>query len=115
MFYDIDDPNQFVKKIKFYLSQEGVWVFELSYLIDMVKLNSFDTICHEHLEYYSLSTINYLLKKNKLKLFKVSKNDINGGSIRCYVTHEENYLYNKSKDLKFIEKLINKGAIYWNR
>ena len=59
----------------------------------MVKLNSFDTICHEHLEYYSLSTINYLLKKNKLKLFKVSKNDINGGSIRCYVTHEENYLY----------------------
>ena len=108
MFYDIDDPNQFVKKIKFYLSQEGVWVFELSYLIDMVKLNSFDTICHEHLEYYSLSTINYLLKKNKLKLFKVSKNDINGGSIRCYVTHEENYLYNKSKDLKFIEKLINK-------
>lgn len=108
MFYDIDDPNQFVKKIKFYLSQEGVWVFELSYLIDMVKLNSFDTICHEHLEYYSLSTINYLLKKNKLKLFKVSKNDINGGSIRCYVTHEENYLYNKSKDLKFIEKLIKK-------
>ena len=73
MFYDIDDPNQFVKKIKFYLSQEGVWVFELSYLIDMVKLNSFDTICHEHLEYYSLSTINYLLKKINSSYLKFPK------------------------------------------
>ena len=93
MFYDIDDPNAFVKKIKHYLSRDGVWVFELSYLIDMIKLNSFDTICHEHLEYYSLTSINYLLKKNKLKLFKVSQNSINGGSIRCYVTHQDNNLF----------------------
>ena len=108
MFYDIDDPNKFVKKIKFYLSQKGVWVFELSYLIDMINLNSFDTICHEHLEYYSLSTINYLLKRNNLKLFKVSKNDINGGSIRCYVTHDKNYLYDEFRHSKYIEKLLKK-------
>ena len=55
----------------------------------MVKKNSFDTICHEHLEYYSLTSINYLLKKNKLKIVKVSQNKINGGSIRCFVTHQE--------------------------
>ena len=73
MFYDIDDPNDFVKKIKNYLNKKGIWVFELSYLVEMVKKNSFDTICHEHLEYYSLTSINYLLKKNKLKIVKLVK------------------------------------------
>ena len=63
IFYDINYPNDFVKKIKYYLNDKGLWVFELSYLIDMIKQNSFDTICHEHLEYYSVSSINFLLNK----------------------------------------------------
>ena len=88
MFYDLDDPNLFVKQIKKNLDENGVWIFELSYLIDMLKLKSFDTICHEHLEYYSLTSLEYLMNKNELKIFKVSKNTINGGSIRCYVTHK---------------------------
>ena len=54
MFYDIDDPNFFVKNIQYFLEKKGIWIFELSYMIDMLKLNSFDTICHEHLEYYSI-------------------------------------------------------------
>ena len=82
MFYDIDDPNFFVKKIKYFLNKEGIWVFELSYIIDMIKLNSFDTICHEHLEYYSLSTLKFLMEKNGLKIINVFKNSINGGSIK---------------------------------
>ena len=73
MFYDLNDPNTFVKEIKNYLKKDGIWIFELSYLVDMLKLNSFDTICHEHLEYYSLSTLEYLMKKHNLKIFKVSK------------------------------------------
>ena len=100
MFYDIDDPNDFVKKIKNYLNKKGIWVFELSYLVEMVKKNSFDTICHEHLEYYSLTSINYLLKKNKLKIVKVSQNKINGGSIRCFVTHQENDSFLNKQNLK---------------
>ena len=106
MFYDIDDPNLFTEKIKFYLEKKGIWVFELSYLIDMINQNSFDTICHEHLEYYSITTINYLLKKNELKLFKISRNNINGGSIRCYVTHYDNDLYDNKKNLRDIDYLI---------
>ena len=54
MFYDLDNPNLFLKEIKKYLDKKEIWIFEMSYLIDMLKLNSFDTICHEHLEYYSL-------------------------------------------------------------
>ena len=106
MFYDVDDPNLFVKNIKYYLKNKGIWVFELSYLVDMLKLNSFDTICHEHLEYYSLQTLNYLMKKNGLKIFNLSRNSINGGSIRCFVTHEKNSIYDKKQNIYKVKKLI---------
>ena len=78
----------------------------MSYLIDMLKLNSFDTICHEHLEYYSLTSLKYLMDKNDLKIFKVSKNNINGGSIRCYVTHKDNKIYDNQMDLQYIKNLL---------
>jgi len=107
MFYDLDNPNLFVKKIKSSLSDNGIWVFELSYLLDMLKLNSFDTICHEHLEYYSIHSLDYLMKKNDLKIFDITRNKINGGSIRCFVTHESNKLYDKSKKMTKIKKLKN--------
>jgi len=106
MFYDIDDPNHFVRAIKYFLEKKGIWVFELSYMIDMLRLNSFDTICHEHLEYYSLSTLNYLMEKNRLKIFNVSKNSINGGSIRCFVTHKDNHVFDKKQNYLKINKLI---------
>ena len=106
MFYDINDPNLFVKNIKYYLKNKGIWVFELSYLVDMLKLNSFDTICHEHLEYYSLQTLNNLMKKNGLKIFNLSRNSINGGSIRCFVTHEKNSIYDKKQNIYKVKKLI---------
>ncbi len=107
MFYDLDDPNLFVEKIKFHLKEKGIWIFELSYLIDMLKMNSFDTICHEHLEYYSLHSLNYLMSKHDLKIFKITKNDINGGSIRCFVTHNENLNYDSNTNKKIIFKMMN--------
>ena len=107
MFYDLDDPNKFVKKIKYHLTKNGIWIFELSYLIDMLKLNSFDTICHEHLEYYSLHSLNYLMKKHGLKIFEVKKNSINGGSIRCFVTHEDNSNFDKINNHLLIKKMLD--------
>tara|TARA_Y100000591_G_C21810819_1_gene687774 strand:+ start:35 stop:1060 length:1026 start_codon:yes stop_codon:yes gene_type:complete len=106
MFYDLENPNLFVNKIKKYLSEKGFWIFELSYLVDMLKLNSFDTICHEHLEYYSLSSLEYLMKKHNLKIFKVSRNKINGGSIRCFVTHKDNFIYDKKNNYKLYNSLL---------
>ncbi len=106
MFYDLDDPNLFVKNIKHYLNDNGIWVFELSYLLDMIKLNSFDTICHEHLEYYSLTSLNYLMQSHGLKIFKVKKNKSNGGSIRCFITHDKTTTYNKKINLIYFNKLL---------
>ena len=112
MFYDLEDPVSFVENIRKILSKNGIWVFELSYLLEMLRKNSYDTICHEHLEYYSLSVLTFLLKKCNLKIFKIELNEINGGSIRCYVTHEDNHVYNNKKNFNKINKYLNKEKQY---
>ena len=89
MFYDLEAPMDFVKDIKKILHPEGVWILEQSYMPMMLEMNSFDTICHEHLEYYSLKQIDWMLKRNGLRMIDVEFNDTNGGSFRVYVCHEE--------------------------
>ena len=89
MFYDLEDPVGFVQSVKKLLRNDGIWVFEVSYMPKMLELNSYDTICHEHLEYYSFSVLERLLNMGGMKMINVSFNDINGGSIRCYATHAE--------------------------
>jgi SAM-dependent methyltransferase len=105
MFYDLENPVEFVKGIKQLLSSKGIWVFEMSYMPDMLRLDSFDTICHEHLEYYSLAVIEIILKKAGMRLFKVSFNDINGGSIRCFATHESNIAYDSPEDIQLLNEI----------
>lgn len=97
MFYDLEDPVTFTREIKSLLSEDGIWIFEMSYMPSMLKMNSYDTICHEHLEYYSLAVLEFLLKEAQLKIVDAVLNDINGGSIRCYATHADNFKY-KSKE-----------------
>src|SRR4030043_914312 len=97
MFYDLEDPIDFIRQVKAILAEHGLWVFEMSYMPSMLKLNSYDTICHEHLEYYSLAVIEYILKKAQMKLVKAELNSINGGSVRCYATHVDNFKYDNKE------------------
>ncbi|MCF8448888.1 MAG: class I SAM-dependent methyltransferase [Taibaiella sp.] len=103
MFYDLEQPVDFVKGIKKLLVNDGIWIFEMSYMPEMLRLDSYDTLCHEHLEYYSLAVIEHILKLAGMKVFKILFNDINGGSIRCYATHETCNAYNNAEN----DKLIN--------
>ena len=80
MFYDLEDPRSFVSDIEKCLSEDGIWHFEQSYMPSMLKTNSYDTICHEHLEFYSLKVIRNLLEGAGLRIIDVQMNDINGGS-----------------------------------
>ena len=89
MFYDLEEPVAFAASIKEVLAPKGVWIFEMSYMPLMLKMNSFDTVCHEHLEYYSLAVLEQIARAAGLRIFKVSLNEINGGSIRCYACHED--------------------------
>lgn len=85
MFYDLEEPQQFVDEIASLLADDGVWHFEQSYLPSMLKANAYDTICHEHLEYYSLRQIQGMIERAGLKIVAVSLNDTNGGSFAVTV------------------------------
>jgi NDP-4-keto-2,6-dideoxyhexose 3-C-methyltransferase len=89
MFYDLPSPNDFVRDIASILATDGIWVLEQSYLPSMVDRNSFDTVCHEHLEYYCLRQIIDLAARHGLRIFDVSLNDINGGSFQVWVCHAD--------------------------
>ena len=89
MFYDLDNPNKFVSDIKQCLHNEGIWVIQMSYLPLMLEQNAFDNICHEHICYYSLLSLENLLDKHGLMIFDVELNDINGGSFRVYIKHKD--------------------------
>lgn len=80
MFYDLEQPISFAQAIAEALDIDGVWHFEQSYMPSMIRLNSYDTICHEHLEYYSLHSVKYVLDRAGLKILDVQMNGINGGS-----------------------------------
>ena len=85
MFYDLEQPNRFVEDIKRVLDREGLWIIQMNYLGLMIDNNTFDNISHEHLEYYSLQSLEYLLNKHGLEAFDVELNDVNGGSYRIYI------------------------------
>ena len=89
MFYDLENPNEFVSDIVKILAKDGIWVIELKYLPTMIFQNAFDNIVHEHIEYYHFSVIEYMLKNHGLKAVDVSLNDSNGGSIRIFVKHDD--------------------------
>jgi NDP-4-keto-2,6-dideoxyhexose 3-C-methyltransferase len=97
VFYDLEDPGAFVAEIVAVLAPDGIWVLEQSYLPSMIEQNSFDTICHEHLEYYCLAQIDLLARKHGLRIFDVTLNSINGGSFQVWVCHERaDYPENKA-------------------
>jgi len=80
MFYDLPDPLGFAKAVYNCLDEDGIWITEQSYILNMVDANSYDTICHEHLEYYGLEQILYLSTKVGFDIIDLDFNDINGGS-----------------------------------
>lgn len=93
MFYDLDNPNQFIKDILRALHPSGVLVIQQNYLLSMLEQTAFDNICHEHLEYYCLMSLEPLLARYNLEVFDVTTNAINGGSFRTYIRYKNGAVY----------------------
>lgn len=89
MFYDLESPIDFAKQVNEILADDGVWHLEQSYMPTMLRNNSYDTVCHEHLEYYSLGAIKYIMDVAGLRILDVSTNDINGGSFAITVAKKD--------------------------
>ena len=117
MFYDLENPINFVKDIDKLLDKDGVWCCQISYLGSMIKFNNFYDICHEHLSYYSLESFEYLINKQNLRLFYAETNEVNGGSVRLYICKKNSTKYDKDifseklKELRKKEKLLNLTSI----
>lgn len=102
-FYDIDDPNKFVSDVGKILDKNGVFVVSQNYLVGMLENNAFDNVVHEHLEYYSLLSLEKLMTRHGLEIFDIEKTQINGGSFIAYISH---------KNTKLIEESVPKWRIY---
>tara|TARA_B100001057_G_scaffold434766_1_gene464656 strand:- start:6533 stop:7621 length:1089 start_codon:yes stop_codon:yes gene_type:complete len=100
MFYDLPNPIAFSKDIFDCLDDNGVWHLEQSYMPSMIKNTSYDTICHEHLEYYSLRSIKHIFDNVGFKIIDLEFNDINGGSFAITVAK-------KSAKYSEYSKIIN--------
>ena len=114
-FYDIDNPNKFLHDITKILNEDGIFIIQQNYLKSMLEQNAFDNIVHEHLEYYTLTSLQNLLKKHGLEVFDVELNNLNGGSFRTYICFNKKRPISKSvKNLLMIERRLNldKKTIY---
>ncbi|HCE45317.1 MAG TPA: hypothetical protein DET40_17390 [Lentisphaeria bacterium] len=129
MFYDMEDPNQFISDSVKALDKDGIFIAQLMCLRPMLEKNDLGNICHEHLEYYSYESLKYLFETNGLEIFKVEENSINGGSYRIFARHykdgsvvftekftikdykdfEKRIITNRDKCVKFIRKIVSEG------
>jgi len=110
MFYDLEDPIDFAGQVYEVLADDGIWVFEQSYLPAMLKMNAYDTICHEHLEYYCLKQIKWITDKVGLKIIDVEFNLINGGSFSVIAAKScAPYIQNTGLIGKILQKERNSG------
>jgi hypothetical protein len=88
MFYDLEEPESFIKDVHEVLDDNGLWVLQLSYTPLMLEQLAFDNICHEHIFYYSLFNLKNLLEINGFQIIDCQLNDTNGGSFRVYAMKE---------------------------
>lgn len=109
MFYDLEAPMKFMEDIKAILADDGIWHFEQSYMPFMLKNVSYDTICHEHLEYYALQQIFWMTERVGFDIMKVEFNDANGGSFAVTVKHKTVDSEINSEVKKILENEIKEG------
>ena len=114
-FYDMENPNKFVSDVKKLLKEDGIFVIQQNYLVGMLEQNAFDNIVHEHLEYYSLLSLNNLLARHGLEVFDVELRNLNGGSFRTYIALKgKRKITKKVKEMETRERKIklNNKKIY---
>ncbi|MCX6056533.1 MAG: class I SAM-dependent methyltransferase [Chloroflexi bacterium] len=109
MFYDLEDPNQFIADACRALTDDGVFVAQLMCLAPMLQKNDLGNICHEHLEYYSLESLRYLFETNGLEMFKIEENEVNGGSYRIFARHY------KGTGISFEEKITQDDILAFGK
>lgn len=107
MFYDLEAPLTFMQDIYDILADDGIWVFEQSYIGTMLERTSYDTICHEHLEYYGLLQIKWMTDKIGFKIIDIEFNETNGGSFSITVAKKDSYHH---ESIHLIKDILNRES-----
>lgn len=107
VFYDIKNPNKFLKDVNSVLDDNGIFLLEYADLFSILKYKMFDTICQEHITYYSTKVILKILDKNNLRIFDIKRNSINGGSVQYFVC-KKNAKFNSN--IKSINSVLKKES-----
>ncbi|BCY18528.1 methyltransferase [Leptolinea sp. HRD-7] len=102
MFYDLEAPMQFVSEVYDVLDDEGIWVLEQSYMPTMLNVTAYDTICHEHLEYYGLKQIKWMADRVGFKIISVTLNDTNGGSFCLSLAKKDSHYPEAQLEMKML-------------
>jgi hypothetical protein len=106
MFYDMDDPNDFIKGVADVLTEDGVFIAQLMTLAPMLAKTDLGNVCHEQLEYYSYRSLVELYERNGLQINEVKENDIQGGSYQIYAG-----LYH-SGSITYFEEIATIGSFF---
>ena len=112
MFYDLESPLDFVKEVASVLGKDGIWVFEQSYMPTMLAVNAYDTVCHEHLEYYRLKQIKWMLDRAGLKIIGVELNDVNGGSFSVTAAQKGSKYTEATKEVANLLNSEKRGKLH---
>jgi len=117
VFAHVDNLIDFSKGVKNILNKDGIFVFEVSYLIEVLKRNTFDTIYHEHMSFHSYYPLESFFKKLDMRIYDYKLSKVQGGSIRFYVCHK-NGKFKKNKKINVLKLMelkdfkINKSQTY---
>ena len=109
VYAHVPDINDFTKGIEYLLSKKGIVTIEFPHLINLIKLNQFDTVYHEHFSYLSLYTVSKIFKKHGLKIFDVEKLKTHGGSLRVYGCKKDSSLKVKKSVTDLLQNEIKFG------
>lgn len=109
MFYSVEDPDAFVRDVADVLHPSGVWILQMNDLLALVESMAYDIIGHEHVAIWSLHALKRLLDEHGLECFRVERNHVNGGSIRCYIQHKNG---GWRKELTVYEQMVAESQLF---
>ncbi len=120
MFYDLEDPVGFCKQVSECLEPNGVFIVQQNHLGMMLSGNAYDNVCHEHVTYFSLTSLNRILAQTGLEAYNVETNEVNGGSFRAFITQtgmrpvneRVNQLLDMEKKLDLVDKKVYRDFSY---
>lgn len=109
VFAHTHNVHSFLKGVSKLLADDGIFVIEVPYLVDLLENVEFDTIYHEHLSYFAVRPLKTLLEKHGFKILNIKRIDIHGGSIRLYSTKDSSWQNANSSAKKLIRIEMEKG------